>query len=158
MTRLQVDIAACIFCRLLLKEIKQPGADKAPIIAIFIRTFYYGFIVLNAKSYYICRNQWIMNRSFIHKIQRYFAGQPVVKAWLFGSMSRGENNSQSDVDILVEFDPEANVGLFKHASMVMDLENILSRAVDLVTDGTLFPWVREQVEKDKILIYERKTA
>ena len=99
-----------------------------------------------------------MNRSFIHKIQRYFAGQPVVKAWLFGSMSRGENNSQSDVDILVEFDPEANVGLFKHASMVLDLENILSRAVDLVTDGTLFPWVREQVEKDKILIYERKTA
>lgn len=99
-----------------------------------------------------------MNRSFIHKIQRYFAGQPVVKAWLFGSMSRGENNSQSDVDILVEFDPEANVGLFKYASMVMDLENILSRAVDLVTDGTLFPWVREQVEKDKILIYERKTA
>ncbi|WP_286524840.1 MULTISPECIES: nucleotidyltransferase family protein [Muribaculaceae] len=55
-----------------------------------------------------------MNRSFIHKIQRYFAGQPVVKAWLFGSMSRGENNSQSDVDILVEFKletiPPANKG------------------------------------------------
>lgn len=99
-----------------------------------------------------------MNKNFIHKIQRYFAGQPVAKAWLFGSASRGEETPDSDVDILVKFDPDANVGLFKHAAMIRDLEAILCRAVDLVTEGTLFPWVNEQIEKDKILIYERKTA
>ena len=83
-----------------------------------------------------------MDKNLIAKIKEYFAGQPVVRAWLFGSMSRGSENATSDVDILVQFDPHAQVGLFEHASMVMDLESILRRAVDLVTDGTLLPWVR----------------
>jgi predicted nucleotidyltransferase len=99
-----------------------------------------------------------MDKNLIAKIKEYFAGQPVVRAWLFGSMSRGSENATSDVDILVQFDPHAQVGLFEHASMVMDLESILRRAVDLVTDGTLLPWVREQADRDKILIYERETA
>lgn len=99
-----------------------------------------------------------MDRNFIEKIRKYFSGQPVVKAWLFGSMSRGTSDSDSDVDILVKFDPKAEVGLLEHASMSMDLEDILKRAVDLVTEGTLFPWVKEEVERDKILIYERETA
>lgn len=99
-----------------------------------------------------------MDKNLIAKIKEYFAGQPVVRAWLFGSMSRGSENAASDVDILVQFDPHAQVGLFEHASMVMDLESILRRAVDLVTDGTLLPWVREQADRDKILIYERETA
>lgn len=101
---------------------------------------------------------WEMDKNLIAKIKEYFAGQPVVRAWLFGSMSRGSENATSDVDILVQFDPHAQVGLFEHASMVMDLESILRRAVDLVTDGTLLPWVREQADRDKILIYERETA
>lgn len=99
-----------------------------------------------------------MDKNLIAKIKEYFAGQPVVRAWLFGSMSRGSENATSDVDILVQFDPHAQVGLFEHASMVMDLESILRRTVDLVTDGTLLPWVREQADRDKILIYERETA
>ena len=99
-----------------------------------------------------------MDKNLIAKIKEYFAGQPVVRAWLFGSMSRGSENATSDVDILVQFDPHAQVGLFEHASMVMDLESILRRAVDLVTDGTLLQWVREQADRDKILIYERETA
>lgn len=99
-----------------------------------------------------------MDKNLIAKIKEYFAGQPVVRAWLFGSMSRGSENAASDVDIIVQFDPHAQVGLFEHASMVMDLESILRRAVDLVTDGTLPPWVREQADRDKILIYERETA
>lgn len=36
-------------------------------------------------------------------IAEYFKTQPVVKAWLFGSFARGEENPQSDVDILVEY-------------------------------------------------------
>ncbi len=99
-----------------------------------------------------------MDKNLIAKIKDYFAGQPVVRAWLFGSMSRGSDNANSDVDIIVQFDPQAQVGLFEHASMVMDLETILRRAVDLVTDGTLLPWVSEQANRDKILIYERDTA
>lgn len=99
-----------------------------------------------------------MDKNIIDRIRKYFSQQPVVKAWLFGSMSRGSYNQDSDVDILVKFDPDAEIGLFEHVSMTMDLEEILKRAVDLVTEGTLFPWVQEEVEREKILIYERETA
>ncbi|MFS6555242.1 nucleotidyltransferase domain-containing protein, partial [Parabacteroides distasonis] len=40
----------------------------------------------------------------IEKIRQYLSTQPVKKAWLFGSFSRGEESETSDVDILVEFD------------------------------------------------------
>ena len=91
----------------------------------------------------------------IEKIKCYFANQPVVKAWLFGSYARGEEREDSDIDILVSFDE--GVGLFKHASILSDLEDLLKRSVDLVSEGSLFPWVKESVDKDKILIYERET-
>lgn len=95
-----------------------------------------------------------MEESLVAKLRKYFSGQPVSKAWLFGSRSRGDQRDDSDYDILVSFDD--NVGLFKYASIVSDLENILQRGVDLVTETSLFPWVRETVNNDKILIYERK--
>ena len=99
-----------------------------------------------------------MNKKIVKILKEYFSCQPIEKAWLFGSMSRGDDRPESDVDILVKFDPEGNVGLFKHASMISDLETLLKKSVDLVSEGSLFPWVKENVDKDKILIYERKTA
>ena len=91
----------------------------------------------------------------IEKIKRYFAGQPVVKAWLFGSFARGEERENSDVDILVSFDDKAKVSLMRHAGMLCDLEDILQRPVDLVNELSLYPEVRDAVNNDKILIYER---
>lgn len=91
----------------------------------------------------------------VEKIKRYFASQPVVKAWLFGSYARGEEKEDSDVDILVSFDDHAKVSLLRHAGMLCDLEDILNRPVDLVNELSLYPEVREAVNHDKILIYER---
>ena len=67
-------------------------------------------------------------------IADYFKTQPVLKAWLFGSYSRGEERPDSDVDILVTVDQDAHVGLFKLSAMHLDLEDLLQRPVDLVTD------------------------
>ncbi len=93
----------------------------------------------------------------IEKIKHYFSSQPVVKAWLFGSFARGEQREDSDVDILVSFDDKANVSLLRHAGMLCDLEDLLQRPVDLVNESSLYPEVRETVNDDKILIYERGT-
>lgn len=92
----------------------------------------------------------------IETLRLYFKGQPVIKAWLFGSFARGEQKKGSDIDILVTFDD--GVGLFKYASMQSDLEHILDKEVDLVSEASLFPWVKESVINDRILIYERETA
>lgn len=91
----------------------------------------------------------------INKIRQYFANQPVIKAWLFGSFARGEEKENSDVDILVSFDEKAKVSLLRHAGMLCDLEDILKRPVDLVNVLSLYPEVRDTVDNDKILIYER---
>ena len=60
----------------------------------------------------------------------------------------------SDVDILVQFD-EGGVSLLKHAAMICELEKILNRPVDIVPEKMLRPRVRENVEQEKKLIYER---
>ena len=87
-------------------------------------------------------------------IADYFKTQPVVKAWLFGSFARGEDTPLSDVDLLVQYD-EDGVSLLKHCAMICELEKILDRPVDIVEDGTLRPRVRESVNQDRKLIYER---
>ena len=93
--------------------------------------------------------------SMVDDIRRYFANQPVTKAWLFGSYSRGEETSDSDVDILITLDKTAHVGLFKLSGMYLDLQDLLNKKVDLVVDSGLMDFARESVERDKKLIYER---
>ncbi len=92
----------------------------------------------------------------INVIHDYLAGQPVVKAWIFGSFARGEEKAQSDIDIL--FIPDFEHGpftLLTHGGMYEDLKQLLGREVDLVVDGSLRPYAKESVERDKILVYER---
>ncbi len=84
------------------------------------------------------------------------SGKPVVKAWIFGSFARGEDKSKSDIDIL--FVPDFEHGSFTlltHGGMYEDLKRLLGREVDLVVDGSLRPYAKESVERDKVLIYER---
>lgn len=99
-----------------------------------------------------------MNESMVDKIKTYLATQPVNKAWLFGSFSRGEEREDSDVDILVQFNPDAVVGLFKYIRIMRELSELLNRKVDLVEEGTLLPFAVPSAERDKILIYEREAA
>ncbi len=88
-------------------------------------------------------------------IAEYFKTQPALKAWLFGSYSRGEEKPDSDVDILVQYDRSQRIGLFKISAMHLALEKLIDKKVDLVDEETLFPWVSNQVNKEKELIYER---
>ena len=96
-----------------------------------------------------------MNRQqMIKKIAEYFKTQPVLKAWLFGSFSRGEERPDSDVDILVVVDHSQPVGL-KFFSMWNDLEHLLDRKVDLVEEGELLSFAVDSSNQDRKLIYER---
>ena len=88
-------------------------------------------------------------------IADYFKTQPVLKAWLFGSYARGEQTSDSDVDLLVEFDHSSPIGLFAYARMWRELQERLGLNVDLVEDGTLRPFAVDSANRDKKLVYER---
>lgn len=69
---------------------------------------------------------------------------------LFGSMARGTARTDSDVDVLVDFDgpasPEAYFGVQFY------LEDLLQRPIDLVTERALRPQLRPYVERDAILV------
>ena len=88
-------------------------------------------------------------------IAEYFKTQPVLKAWIFGSYTRGEQRQDSDVDILILPDKSQHFSLFTLSAMYEDLKNLLGCEVDLITDGGLMPFARESADRDKILIYER---
>ena len=93
-------------------------------------------------------------QKLIPDLQAYFATQPVERAYLFGSCSRGEETKDSDVDILVKLDYSQPIGL-RYFSMINDLETKLGRTVDLVSEDGLMSFARPYVDHDKILLYER---
>ena len=93
-------------------------------------------------------------QQMIPQIQEFFQNQPVKKAWLFGSCSRGEEQPDSDIDILVEYKDPDSISLFTISRIMCSLRKILTRRVDLVEEGCLLPFAEESVHQDKILIYE----
>jgi len=97
-----------------------------------------------------------MNRAIINKISKYFDTQPIEKAWIFGSYARAEEDTKSDIDILVNFIPDEKVTLFKYIHIVNDLQALTGKKIDLVENGQLKKFAEQSVENEKVLIYERK--
>lgn len=97
-----------------------------------------------------------MDSSKLNTIRQYFATQPIKKAWLFGSCSRGEDRADSDIDILVEYNDSNSISLMTISKIITSLSKMLNQRIDLVEEGCLLPFAQSSVEKDKLLIYERK--
>ena len=94
-------------------------------------------------------------RNMIPRMQRFFATQPVNRAYLFGSCSRGEETKDSDIDIMIDLDKSQPIGLFQYVNMKLDLQDLLKRPIDLVETDELLPFAQESAQHDKMLIYER---
>lgn len=71
----------------------------------------------------------------------------------FGSALRDDFNSESDLDILVEFDPAHIPGLIRLAGMEIELTEILGRKVDIRTAQDLSRYFREEVIKSSKVQY-----
>ena len=71
---------------------------------------------------------------------------------IFGSYTRGEQSKKSDVDILVEFSEDTEIGFFKF----LDLEEFLSRKlgvkVDLVTKNALKPYIGKRILQEVVMV------
>ncbi|MBI5084276.1 MAG: nucleotidyltransferase family protein [Acidobacteria bacterium] len=72
---------------------------------------------------------------------------------VFGSAARGGLRPDSDIDLLVEFAPEASVGLLLHSRLERDFSTLLGRRVDLVSKRALRPAIRAMIFKDAHLLY-----
>ncbi len=94
-------------------------------------------------------------RHIIPQIQQFLKTQPVERAYLFGSCSRGEETPNSDIDLLVTYTDSDSLSLMDISRMMVQLGKKINRRVDMVEDACLKPFARESVNHDKIMIYER---
>jgi uncharacterized protein len=62
---------------------------------------------------------------------------------VFGSVARGEAGPESDVDLLVK--PRARTSPWFPAGLILDLEELLGRRVDVLTEGALHPYLRDRI-------------
>ena len=77
----------------------------------------------------------------------------IQKLSFFGSVLRADFSSDSDIDILVEFDPQYIPGLIRLSSMEQELSQIFQRKVDLRTPEDLSPYFRQEVIDSAIIQY-----
>ena len=78
-------------------------------------------------------------------------------AALFGSRAKGTATEQSDYDILIEFSPEARIGLFKYQSIENEISSALGQKVDLVTIGGIDKYIKNEVLKSMKVIYDNRS-
>ena len=83
------------------------------------------------------------------------SASPARKAWLFGSYARREERPDSDIDILVQFDPAVPIGLMAFSELLGNLEQVSGKCIDLVAEGSVKPFALDSINRDKMLIYER---
>jgi predicted nucleotidyltransferase len=69
---------------------------------------------------------------------------------LFGSVARGEAGAGSDVDLLVEFDPSAHIGMFEFSRLRRELSQLLGCKVDLATPDALHKSMKEDILREAI--------
>ncbi len=82
------------------------------------------------------------------KIAAFCRRHRIKKLSLYGSILREDFTASSDVDVLVEFEPEAEVGFFDIAAMELEFSQLLGRTVDMRTAAEISRHFRERVIRE----------
>jgi uncharacterized protein len=77
----------------------------------------------------------------------------VLHAGLFSSVARNEARSTSDIDILIELQPNAPIGVFEYVGITQYLADLFSSRVDVANRSSLKPLVRPNVERDAVYAF-----
>ena len=72
---------------------------------------------------------------------------------LFGSVARDEAGPDSDVDLAAQFDPAAEVGMFKYGAILQHLRDLLHAPVDLVGEPARTSRMQAEIDRDRALVY-----
>ncbi|NOT00090.1 MAG: nucleotidyltransferase family protein [Phycisphaerales bacterium] len=89
----------------------------------------------------------------IDDIRRLCQAHAIQSLAVFGSALRDDFGADSDIDLLVEFEPEARVGFLKLAAVQRELGELIGRRVDLVPRSGLKPLIRDSVLASARTIY-----
>jgi len=89
------------------------------------------------------------------KIEDFCRRYDVRELALFGSVLREDFSPESDVDVLVDFEPDAEIGLITLSGMQIELSELFDRSVDLVPRNGLKAIIKESVLSSAQVIYEK---
>jgi predicted nucleotidyltransferase len=77
----------------------------------------------------------------------------VQHAALFGSIARGEGRPDSDIDILIDFDPAACITMFDYVAVTNDIASLFDGPVDVIDREALKPHLRKPLAKDLVYAF-----
>jgi predicted nucleotidyltransferase len=77
----------------------------------------------------------------------------VRRAALFGSVARGDNRPDSDIDVMIEIDPDAPIGVFDYVGLKEYIAGLFEGSVDVVSQESLKPYVRPAAIADAIYAF-----
>jgi predicted nucleotidyltransferase len=74
----------------------------------------------------------------------------ICHAAVFGSVARGEARPDSDIDVLVELDPQQPMGIFEYARLKLYVAELLGGSADVVNRKTLKPLLKDAILHDAV--------
>jgi predicted nucleotidyltransferase len=128
------------FCKVTFSGGRRRTARWKPALGLVTYTVVGGIVVRRYDSL-------ISKREQILAITARYGARNVR---VFGSVVRGEDGPESDVDLLVEFEPGR--GLLNHAALIEELENLLGCKVDVASHNGLKPRIRQRVIEEAVVL------
>lgn len=111
---------------------------------------YYAIIIVILKGSKMQKSEILENlKQEKSTLEKYYG---ITKLGLFGSYSRDEAKSNSDIDILFEVKNNTKFSMFQYLKLNQYLEDILHSKVDLVREATVKDALKEYIEKDLIYV------
>lgn len=93
-----------------------------------------------------------LNEEIKKKIISILIKHGIKRILVFGSYARNEATLKSDLDLIVEF-PEGT-SLLDHVGIEIELSEVLNMKIDLLSQNGISPYIKDQVLKEAIVIYE----
>ena len=84
------------------------------------------------------------------KVLRIAAEHGARNVRVFGSIARGQGRPDSDIDLLVDLEPGRS--LVDIVAIKQDLEDLLGRKIDVVTEAAISPYIRDRVLKEAVSV------
>lgn len=80
----------------------------------------------------------------------------IKKVSIFGSYAYGRPGKRSDVDVLIEFTPEAKIGLLELAAIKDNMKKFIRKKVDLVPRDSLHKFIKQEILSNAKKIYQKR--